>query len=1581
MHFNNDTLKHFVELSEKKSFKEFKDYVINNNIKLNEFKDTKGENVDILIKCIDNNASLAVIDYIIINGQYETLNYEIFNKVILFINTRKTYMIDYYHEKNREDTPLACAIRNNNFELANLLMDYGADINFISCEVISQILNKTNAFFLLEKDYPMSENLIREIIWNKKWFIKQYHYYHIYDNTFILNFLMRYKYKMYVPITQIKNEIELEQRKITYDESVYYWPFKSDQYDILKIIYDHDPRPKEEIHSIIYKLLSQHYEKEKTETFLTVIKNNKFNFCIDPVFIQSLDSLILNHHFYRRKTIENLIEMNDVIQLKKYVRTNHIHLKDFNRKYNKYNDMLRSAIKYNGSIEMIKYILYECSYDNFSYDVISPDATDVVSLLFFTLSLSQYKTFNLLIEKGADIYYGGVMQYVTKKELIQVQHIKYILDYDIELNVDILNKVIDENQMELLKLIFKRYSFNRCFILKLLSYYKSKTPISASHWNTIIMKEKNKQMFLYQNAYKSVKFHGKLNTINIIYENDSRDHDHIIRELFQIFGYETYWKDSELKNKLILDIKKKKIKINVDSSYLTNLYYCGEKREKMKEFIITNNLIEFKKYINKNNIIIEYFTQPVFDFLIYAIENLEDCSDTLEMVLFLVRHYHSLDYTICDTKLNKYKSPLSCSISMNKFSFAQALLDHGAKINENINDFDLLSKLYNENSLTMINLKFILKNNFSQISSEIIKKWIKEFKNNFLSLAFKHYLYDNDKILSYLSYYKNRKSLSSQHWNSILQIKKYRVSLNYEWFHEAIINKNNESLQILFNYFGNYSRLFHEELSNLKELINIAVEKNNQFFFEQLLSREIFNFEKNVTFETLLQISVKYNHFNLVKFIIEKSFHHKTFNVEIVNIKKIIIYLRRMEDDSIIDVFINQLLNFRDFHMNNTIFEDMIIPLTKLNNDEIIKKRLDNILNHEKFNFGAIEIKKIITLMPKIIDINIRKYFIEKIILHQKLEFNTITIENILLGLNKITENNNLVIPLIIETMKSSKRINHDTYNIENIDANKILISSIKYNNLFMVNYLLNEFLKFRDNIKYITYLEKPLLISSRIDNLNLMKVLLEKLLSNMSNINNSIDTTTTTTTITITNNNNNYLNIDQNIFDFSYMKKFNTSYLSLILNIIIKLKYIQQVKNLIEDQNLKNTININCKDQNGEYPILVVYHFIKYDDRYFELLNFLLNRGVDYSVRDNNGNTLFMLAIKQRNYRVINELFKRNIPLDFDMNIINSSPIRKAIYNNQLDEVRTLIKFNRKSIISTMKTIFNSYSNNSRRIKTDDKYISHPSLWNSYFTLLSLSYLLNHIKIFNYLLNCVDINEFDFNGYNILHFALLREDTDTIKKLIKLGVDINHYHKYLFYPSSVDIVLYLKNKDIFLNLINNKRLVASSLNTINEQGETPLMTLLRMNSCELQNKIDLIKILLKKEWNDLNFTDRNGYNLLDYAIKENSLDIIKLLVNHGAILGKSIQKNQKEMLKFAIANDNIEIIEFFMIYDISFFTNDIIKEIIYKNRLDILKILTPSYIEINRKDDDNHTFLFYAYEYENNDIIKYLIEQGANKE
>ncbi|KAL6611717.1 ankyrin [Neocallimastix sp. 'constans'] len=1452
MLLNKDELKHFVILSKKKNLKDFKEYISNNNIQLKNFKDIKGENVDILIKSIENNVSSEVVEYIIINGQYETLNYKIYNKVIYFSKSRDRYIVDIYHEKNREDTPLACAIRNNSFELANLLIEYRADIKFLPSEIIGQILNKKNSYYLLEKGYPISENLVRETIWSKKWFIKQSHQYYVFDNLFILNLLMRYKNRIPSSIAQIEYEINQERKKISYEDVIYYWPFKSDQYDILKVLIDYDPQPKEAINDIIYKLLSQHYTIEKTQAFLKIIKNNEFNLNFDSI----------------------LIETNDVTQLKQYIKANNINLKDFNKKYDRYDDLLRLAIKYSGSIEMIKFIINKGGYDNFNYKVISPEATNVVSLLFFALLLSQYKTFNILIEKGADIYYEGVMQYINKKELIKIQHIKYIVNYNVELNSDLLDKVILEERLDLIKLIFNRYPFNRYIILKLLSLYKKKTPVSDKQWKEMITKERDKQEFLCKNFYKSSKYNEKLNFINIIYENDPRDQDIIIKELFQLFGYEVRWNDSVIKNKFISEIKKKKIKIIVDSNYLNNLYYCGEKREEMIRMINSNNLIELKNYVTKNKIRIEYFNQPVFDLLIHAIETLEDRKENLELILFLIQQYHSLNYYIYDVRTEKYKSPLYCAISMNKFSFSQLLIDHNFKINEDINNRDILSTIYEDGSLTLGNLRYILNNNFNRISSEIIKEWIKNFNNDFLSLTFKHYLYNNDIILNYLNFYKNKTILTKMQFNSIVQMNEFILPLNYEWLQEALNYDNSVALKILFKYFGSYSCIYQQETSNLKNLINIASEKNNQSFFEILLSSELFNFEKNISFEDMIYIVVKYNHSDLVKYLIKSYFKHPSFNINTINIKKIIIYLKRLDDETAIDTFIHELIHSNEFYMSNSIFSNIILLLTKLNNDELTKSRINYILDPQLFNIEMIGINKIILIATKIMDPSLRKYFTNKIILHPTLELNTTNIENILLALNKIKIEDNSFILFILDTIKISNKFNPDLYNKNNLNIEKILINSIKCNNSFMINYIFNEFIPNHTNYKHYNYLENALLTSN----------------------------------------------------------------------------------------------------ENNEYPIIVAYYESECYDSSFELLKYLLNKGIDYNVKDINEKSLFALAIERKNYRVINELFKCKIPIDFDINSINASPIQKAIYNNQLDEVKSLIKINSRSFISKMKTIFisNDKKKNNNNSNNSNNNKRHFSL-NTCITALSFSYLLNRVEIFEYLLNGVNINEVGSYGYNILHFALLREDISTIKKLMKLGADINYYYKYLYYPSSLDIVLHLTNKDIILNIINNKTLESSSFKTINKQGETLLITLLQRNKCKLIDKIEIMKIILSKGVIDLTICDNSGNNVLDYAIKQNSLEIIKLLVNNGASLENSLQKNKKFLFKYAIDNASIDIIQYFMNSNITIFTNDIIKEMIYKNRLNLLKLLIPNRIDINKKDEDGHNILFYAYEYQNEEIIEFL--------
>ncbi|ORX81225.1 ankyrin, partial [Anaeromyces robustus] len=98
-------------------------------------------------------------------------------------------------------------------------------------------------------------------------------------------------------------------------------------------------------------------------------------------------------------------------------------------------------------------------------------------------------------------------------------------------------------------------------------------------------------------------------------------------------------------------------------------------------------------------------------------------------------------------------------------------------------------------------------------------------------------------------------------------------------------------------------------------------------------------------------------------------------------------------------------------------------------------------------------------------------------------------------------------------------------------------------------------------------------------------------------------------------------------------------------------------------------------------------------------------------------------------------------------------------------------------------------------------------------------------------------INEIDNHGYNILHYAILKEDIETINYLIENGADINFGNN-----TAITIALSIGNKEIFYILINS-----------------------------LENGANV------------NFTTDKGNSILNYAIKKKSYPIIEFLIKNGS--------------------------------------------------------------------------------------------------
>ncbi|KAG4091638.1 hypothetical protein H8356DRAFT_600968 [Neocallimastix lanati (nom. inval.)] len=106
------------ELIKKNNVNELKSFIEKFDIYLNKYNNN---DFDLLIYAIKNNASKEMVNYIIEKTDYKNLDYSIKEKINFF------------------SSPLFIALSLNNFQISDLLLEKGADINAILCNNIDII--------------------------------------------------------------------------------------------------------------------------------------------------------------------------------------------------------------------------------------------------------------------------------------------------------------------------------------------------------------------------------------------------------------------------------------------------------------------------------------------------------------------------------------------------------------------------------------------------------------------------------------------------------------------------------------------------------------------------------------------------------------------------------------------------------------------------------------------------------------------------------------------------------------------------------------------------------------------------------------------------------------------------------------------------------------------------------------------------------------------------------------------------------------------------------------------------------------------------------------------------------------------------------------------------------------------------------------------------------------------------------------------------------------------------------------------------------------------------------------------------
>ena len=219
------------------------------------------------------------------------------------------------------------------------------------------------------------------------------------------------------------------------------------------------------------------------------------------------------------------------------------------------------------------------------------------------------------------------------------------------------------------------------------------------------------------------------------------------------------------------------------------------------------------------------------------------------------------------------------------------------------------------------------------------------------------------------------------------------------------------------------------------------------------------------------------------------------------------------------------------------------------------------------------------------------------------------------------------------------------------------------------------------------------------------------------------------------------------------------------------------------------------------------------------------------------------------------------------------------------------------------------------------------------------------------------------------------------VEQLIREGVNINIKNEEDGY-TPLHYALFYKYYDVAELLIEN----GSDVNSLSKNLLTPLHFATSFNS------LDMVKILCKKGAN-LNIISGNNEKILlgnnnktplELAVLSKNLNMIKCLIGRGADI--NLNMNHTPIIMYGYASGDIEIIKYLYKmnaeYTKNYNLNNFILFAIHSGNIESVKYIFKLYpnINLNNVCDDGTVLIKRAIKLKNIEIIKFLIDNGADK-
>ena len=360
------------------------------------------------------------------------------------------------------------------------------------------------------------------------------------------------------------------------------------------------------------------------------------------------------------------------------------------------------------------------------------------------------------------------------------------------------------------------------------------------------------------------------------------------------------------------------------------------------------------------------------------------------------------------------------------------------------------------------------------------------------------------------------------------------------------------------------------------------------------------------------------------------------------------------------------------------------------------------------------------------------------------------------------------------------------------------------------------------------------------------------------------------------------------------------------------------------------------------------------------DVVQLLIDRGADYSIID---------AVKIGSINKVNDFIKIN---GIDVN--DKNLLATAIYYNHIDIVKLLI---------------------------DQGLL---------INLIPLAAKYKNIEIVKLLINKgMDVNKpYQRTKSTIttalIEAAMVNGNIDVVNVLIDTGADINAVESYLNKTALLMAIEYSDNETIEL-LIKYK----ADINHIDNEGNAPIDIATRLNKTDIVNLLikngapndltraikygvtDQVEYLLSKSKN-IDALDSNGDTALTLAIKENNVNLVKMIINKGANINIisfinnysdeysplmiASKNGNKEIVNLLIKNGaNVNLLNSSSMSALMTTTYD--RHLITPEQIEVMKILIDAGANPNLSIIENETTLDRVW---GNDIAsKLLINNGAD--